>query len=446
MSANDGLEEIARRIVDSATGSEAIEVRVSRSRDTEVDILHGSVESLTVAGSEHISVRVVVDGRLGVASSGSLAPDIVEAVVADARDNARFAEPDEFSGLATPAEIGDVRAVELDLWREDVITTPTDVKVAMALDLERALAAADPHIRGVESAGYGDGWFESYLLSTTGIEARTRRTSTSMSASALAGPEDATQTGFGYSRGRAVADLDPEMIVRDAVLRSTRLLGATRPASQRLPVVLDPLVARQVMSLWVAAMNAESVQKGRSMFAGRLGERIAPEFVDLVEDPTNPDALGAAEYDSEGVPTRRVDLIRAGVLSAFLHDVTTARRGATVTTGSAYGGGPGARATSFRPGTRGQAEIVASVPLGVYVQSISGVHSGTSTTSGRFSVGATGLMIRDGAFAEPFREATIASTLPLMLLDLLEVGADRDWMQYGGAATLLIREMMLSGS
>lgn len=441
-----GLEDIARRIVDSASGSEAIEVRVSRSRDTEVDILHGAVESLTVAGSEGISVRVVVDGRVGVASSGSLAPDIVEAVVADARDNARFAEPDEFSGLATPAEIGDVRAVELDLWREDVITTPTDVKVAMALDLERALAAADPRIRGVESAGYGDGRVESYLLSTTGIEARTRRTSASMSASALAGPEDGTQTGFGYSRGRAVADLDLEMIVRDAVLRSTRLLGATQPSTQRLPVVLDPLVARQVMSLWVAAMNAESVQKGRSMFTDRLGERIAPAFVDLVEDPTNPDALGAAAYDSEGVPTRRVDLIRAGTLSAFLHDVTTARRGGTVTTGSSVGGGPGARATSFRPGTRSQAEIVASLPLGLYVQSISGVHSGTSTASGDFSVGATGLMIRDGAFAEPIREATIASTLPRMLLDLVEVGSDRDWMQYGGAATLLVGEMMLSGS
>jgi len=440
------LEAIARRIVDGASGSEGIEVRVSRSRDTEVDILQGAVESLTVAGSEGISVRVVVDGRVGVASASSLAPDIVEAVVADARDNARFAEPDEFSGLATPAEIGDVRAVELDLWREDVITTPTDVKVAMALELERALASADPRIRGVESAGYGDGRVESYLLSTTGIEARTRRTSAAMSASALAGPEDATQTGYGYSRGRAVADLDPEAIVQDAVLRSTRLLGATQPSTQRLPVVLDPLVARSVLSLWVAAMNAESVQKGRSMFADRLGEPIAPEFVDLIEDPTNADAPGAAEYDSEGVPTRRVDLVRAGVLSAFLHDVTTARRGGTVTTGSSVGGGPGARATSLRAGTRSQEEIVASLPLGLYVQSISGLHSGTSTASGDFSVGATGLMIRDGAFAEPIREATIASTLPRMLLDLVEVGADLDWMRYGGAATLLIGEMMLSGS
>ena len=440
------IEEIARRIVESASASEGIEVRVSRSRETEVDILHGAVESLTVAGSEGITVRVVVDGRLGVASASSLDPEIVAAVVADARDNARFAEPDEFAGLATPAEVGEVRAADLDLWREDVLTTPTADKVAMALDLERALSGADPRVRGVESAGYGDSAVSSVLCSTTGIEARVRRTSVSMSASALAGPEDATQTGYGFTRGRAVADLDPDVVVADAVLRSTRLLGATQPTTQRLPVVLDPLVARSVISLWVSAMSAEPVQKGRSMFADRLGERIAPEFVDLVEDPTDPDAPGASPFDGEGVPTRRIDLVRAGVLSAFLHDVTTARRGGTVTTGSSLGSVPGARASSLRPGTRGQDEIVASLSIGLYVQSVSGLHSGTSTASGDFSVGATGLMIRDGAFAEPIREATIASTLPRMLLDLTEIGADRDWMRYGGASTLVIGEMTLSGS
>ena len=97
-------------------------------------------------------------------------------------------------------------------------------------------------------------------------------------------------------------------------------------------------------------------------------------------------------------------------------------------------------------GTRDQAEIVASLPRAFYVQAVSGLHSGTSTVSGDFSVGAVGLMVRDGEFAEPVREATIASTLPRMLLDLTEIGADRDWMGAGGGMTLVIGEMTLSGS
>jgi PmbA protein len=84
---------------------------------------------------------------------------------------------------------------------------------------------------------------------------------------------------------------------------------------------------------------------------------------------------------------------------------------------------------------------------GLYVQSVSGLHSGTNPVSGDFSVGAEGLMVRNGAFAEPVREVTIASTLPRMLLDIAEVGADLEWLPGSAAGvTLLISEMTLSGS
>ena len=202
---------------------------------------------------------------------------------------------------------------------------------------------------------------------------------------------------------------------------------------------------------WLDLVGSLTVPRAphcRATFTTSPGRALKPppEFVELVEDPTNRDAPGATPFDSEGAPTRRVDLITDGVLRAFLHNVTSARRGGTVTTGSASGGGVGPRATSLRPGTRDQAEIIASLPRAFYVQAVSGLHSGTSTVSGDFSVGAVGLMVRDGEFAEPVREATIASTLPRMLLDLTEIGADRDWMGAGGGMTLVIGEMTLSGS
>jgi PmbA protein len=91
--------------------------------------------------------------------------------------------------------------------------------------------------------------------------------------------------------------------------------------------------------------------------------------------------------------------------------------------------------------------MTASLPLGLYVQSVSGLHSGTSPVSGDFSVGAVGLMIRDGALAEPVREVTVSSTLQRMLLDVAEVGADLTWLPGSAAGvTLVIGEMQVSGA
>jgi PmbA protein len=89
---------------------------------------------------------------------------------------------------------------------------------------------------------------------------------------------------------------------------------------------------------------------------------------------------------------------------------------------------------------------MAAVDVGVLVTSMAGLHSGVNPVSGDFSVGVEGLMVRDGALAEPVREVTIASTLQRILLDVGEIGADLTWLPGGGAGlTLLVSEMTMSG-
>ena len=107
----------------------------------------------------------------------------------------------------------------------------------------------------------------------------------------------------------------------------------------------------------------------------------------------------------------------------------------------------GVRALRLEPGSLGPDELLAAAGEALYVQGVTGLHSGTNPVSGAFSVGAEGLMVRDGALAEPVREVTIASTLQRMLLDVAEVGADLTFLPGSVAGqTLLISEMTLSGS
>src|SRR5690606_5685206 len=113
--------------------------------------------------------------------------------------------------------------------------------------------------------------------------------------STMATEGDETQTGFGFSVGRGPADLDLEAAARDGVARATRLLGATKPASRRITVVLDPMVTAQLLGIIGSTLSGESVVKGRSLFRERLGEQVAAPNVTLVDDPTNALAFSATD-------------------------------------------------------------------------------------------------------------------------------------------------------
>ncbi len=364
----------------------------------------------------------------------------------------RFATPDEHVGLAEP---DGVEAADLDLWRSELSSFATSDKVAMALELEKLAKAGDKRIRQVPNADYHDSASESAIATSTGIEATGRRTGAHVSTMVVAAEGDSgeVQTGTGYSAGRAPGDLDVERAADDAVMRAVRMLGATKPPSGTVTVVLDKRVAATLLSILSGTLSGEEVAKGRSLFAGRLGEPVAAPTLTLVEDPTDPAAFGAARYDSEGLATRPVTLVEQGRLTAYLYDTYAGRLAGAASTASAvragFKGTPtvGARAVSPAPGRLDEAGVLQSVGEGLFVQSVTGIHSGVNTVSGDFSVGASGLMIRDGALAEPVREITVASTIQRMLQHIVAIGSDLEWLPGNSCGlTLAIAGMSMSGA
>ena len=444
----DELADLAAKVAAEATDGEQVEAFVGSSTSTSVRVHGGEIESLTQASSSGIGVRVVRDGRQGFAYAGSLDPQVIAEVLADARDNAAYAEPEEWVGLAEP---DGVVPVELDLWRDALADMPTDRKVALALELERAVKARDPRVTGVRVAAWGDGSGVGAVATSTGILVAGRSTFCHLSVQALATDGDETKTGYGVSVGRQPDDVDLDEAADDAADRATRLLGAVQPASGTVTLVLEPRMAATLLGVVAGTLNGESVLKGRSPFADRVGEAIASPLVTLVDDPTDPASLGADSHDGEGLATRRVPLIDNGVLAGFLHNTMTGRRAGVPSTASAVRGfrstpGVGAQALAIATGEGTLDQLIAGVDHGVLVQSMTGLHSGVNPVSGDFSVGVEGLMLRRGAAAEPIREATVASTLQRLLLDVAAVGGEREWTPGGtGAAALVIPGVTLSG-
>jgi PmbA protein len=447
--AMSGLLDLAAKVAGTAGAREQVEAFVGRSTSTSVRVHGGAVESLTQASAAGIGVRVVEDGRQGFAWAGSLDDEVIAEVLAEARDNVRYAQPEPWVGLAEP---DGVEPPPIDLWREGLAAQPTERKVDLALELERAVRARDPRISGVRTAQWADGAGEGAVATSTGIAVAGRSTFCHLSVQAIArGADDETTTGYGVSVGREPDDLSLDEAADDAVERATRLLGAVQPASGTVTLVLEPRMAATLLGVVAGTLNGESVLKQRSPFAERVGQPIASPVITLVDDPTDPLSLGADSHDGEGLATRPVPLIVDGVLQGFLHNTTTGRRAGVPSTASAVRGyrstpGVGAQALALATGAGSLDDLVAAVDHGILVQSMTGLHSGVNPVSGDFSVGVEGLMLRGGQRAEPVREATIASTLQRLLLDVSAVGGDREWTPGGtGAAVLVIPGVTLSG-
>ncbi len=443
------LQAIADRVIAQARPGEQVEAYVSRDHETDIRIYEGSVEHFVSAQSEGIGIRVIRDGRTGFAYAGTLDEAAIAEVLAEARDNVEFGTRDEWAGLAEP---DGVDVVEQELWNDALAAYGTDHKIELAKELERLTLGMDSRVR-VDDSNYADVAVESAVATTTGIRRSGRENGCYVSISTLADDGDETQTGFGFSVGRSPHDFDLAKAAREAADRATRLLGATKPASKRVTVVLDPYVTAMFLGIISSTLNGEAVAKGRSLFKDRMGDTVANPLVTLVDDPTNPLAYTATDIDGEGLAARRNVLIDGGVLRSFVHNSYSARRVGARSTGNAVRGGfkgtpgVGCLALQLQPGTRDQAALLADIDDGVLIQSVQGLHSGVNPISGDFSAGASGLVVTNGAVGAPIREFTIASTLQRMLLDVVEVGGDVDWLPMRAAGvSLVIRDVTLSGA
>jgi len=443
------LAELCRSAVAGARGDEAVEAYAQQARRTQIRVRGGDVESLSSAETRGLGVRVIRDGCLGFAYGADPGPEEVGELVRAARESAGFAEPD--AGNVLPP-LGPVEPLD-DQFDEGQTRIATARKVATAIELERQTVSRHVEVRKVESASFGDAETRVAIASTAGSGGPLEyaRTDRWMSVSALAERDGETQSGWGFAVARGPGVLDAEAVADEAVLRATRLLGGTKPRSERLPVILDPSAATAFLSVLAGALSAEAVLKGRSPLADLVGEAVGTEHVTLVDDGRLAEGPASAPFDDEGTPTARTALIEEGIL----HDAYTAARTGGTSTGNAgrpsYRGPPGVAPSNLflAAGAEPATDLLSRAGRAVYVQDVTGLHSGASSISGTFSVGAAGLRVEDGALAAPLREMTIASTLLDMLRAIQALASDLRFFPFGGglgAPTVLVGEMTVGGT
>jgi PmbA protein len=449
------LEKVAAAARDAALGAGVgdAEAFVEDSTGIEIRVYDGEVESLAESAARGLGVRAWIDGRTGYAYGTDLSDDGVREIVAGAVETARIGDPDEFAG---PPELNGATAPTLSgIHDSSLAATSTEDKVELAKQIERACRATD-EVAAIEQTVYADEEERVAIASTGGFEGAYAATSCYAYLAAIAAGEgDDRETGLGFGVARAPGGLVADEIGAEAAERATALLGAMKPKSRSCPVVLDETVAASFMGFIGGVLCADSVQRGRSPFAGKLGEEIASPALNLSDDGTDPEGPASAPFDGEGTPRRRNALIDGGALRTYLHDSYTARREGEEPTGNAARGGyrtaPSVSTSNLviSPGEGSLDELLGEAEGGIYVTDVAGLHSGVNPVSGTFSVGASGCEISGGALGQPHTEFTIASDLASMLGAVKAAARGSRWVPFGGSVkstALLIGEMAIGGA
>jgi PmbA protein len=445
------LRNLAQEMVSRAMsgGASAAECVIAEGDEFSTLVRLGQVETLKESGSRSIGVRVFNGKRTASTYSSDFSREGLDRMLTSALELSRITSEDPFAGLPEPSQLGSLSG-DLYLYHPDVYSLPGQERIAYARRTEKAAIDVDARIKNSDGGSFDAATGHKIFANSLGFLGEYRRSYCSIAAVPIAQDESgAMQRDYWFSVARSLAKLDsPENVGRIAAQRTLRRLGSRKVKTAQVPIIFDPLVAASILEHVFEGVNGDSVYRGASFLAGKLGEKIAADQITVIDDGTIPGGFGTSPFDGEGIPTRRTVVIENGVLKSYLLNTYTAKKLKLQTTGNAsrgLAGTPGIGLGNYflQPGMKTPAEVIGGVKEGLYVTEFLG--HGANLVTGDYSRGASGMWISGGELAYPVEEITVAGNLKEIFFNISEIANDLEFRGPVASPTIRIEGLTVGG-
>jgi TldD protein len=419
-----------------AKGADFAEVYLeTRTADTvriEEQVVREASRGITVGGG----VRAIIGEKTGYAYTDGIDPaGLVEAakVAAEIADR---------SGQIQEVRIRDVSQAAAFSEAKQL---PTEIDAARKIEIARAAdEAARQYDQSVTEVLIAllDADRQILIANSEGVHVRDSQVITSLRITAVAEARGLRQRGFRSLSGTVGYEIfdreSPAECARDAARQAVRLLGAEEAPAGRMVLVLGSGRGGVLLHEAIGhGFEGDFIRKKTSLFAGRIGERVAAESCTIVDDATIPGLRGTVNVDDEGTIGARTVLVEEGILKGFLFDNHNARLMGTTSTGNgrrqSYKYMPVVRMTNtfMLPGETPPEEIIASVKRGFYAKRIGGGQVDIASGNFVFEV-MEGYLIEDGKVGPPVRGANLIGNGAEILNKIEMVGNDFAYDPAGG--------------
>jgi len=440
--------DLSRKIVRQALerGADEAEVFAVNSKNMIVEVKKGKLDFRQRSFDSGYAVRILRESRQGL--SYSTDPEAWNSCVEIAIESARWSEQDPFFGLP-----------EKNSWPEVSVYDPEIENLSeedleeMALLIEKTAFSVDSRITKTRKTSVSISTGESIIVNSHGIVGSIHSTSIGSSITLVAEEHGEAQTGWDFRGSRFLKDIDFAEIGRTASGRALRLLGARKILPMKTPVVLENHISADFLGILASVFSAENIQKGKSLLKGKVDFAVASELIDLIDDPLTAGLVGSRPFDAEGVASQKKLLVKKGLMQGVIHNTYTARKENITSTGNAVrglGSIPSVGITNFSllpsegTDTVSPEALVSRVERGVLVTDAMGIHT-ANPISGDFSVGISGMLIKEGSVLHPFREAVLSGNVIDLFRNITALGTDFRFYGKIGTPSLLIQDQDISG-
>ena len=291
-----------------------IEILLSANNSFSVSISEQEIESFKYADAKGIGVRVIKDGKVGYAYTEKFDEETFKMIVDEAIENCKYSEDDEVVVMENYPSISQ----KLDVYSAELDKVDMNDKIQLAKDLEKFAKDADEAIFNVPYSAMGDGTSFVKVANSKGLDKEDAQNYTYAYVAVLAAKDDDKRMGMDFCITRDFSEFDAKKLADDSAEKALALLGGEPVEKGNYPIVFNNEMSATMLATFTSIFQAKSVQEGRSLLKGKLGETIANEKVTIVDDALMADGFATRAFDSEGYPSQKTVLVEKGVLKSFL--------------------------------------------------------------------------------------------------------------------------------
>lgn len=428
------MEDLAESAVEYALkmGAEFADLRIETSVGTDLIIMDGRTRTLNAELEAGCGIRAFIGGAWGFSATSVLTRASLRSAALSAVKMAKASKARAKVAFEIEA-VKPIRTSEEYKFMEKPSDVTTEEKLAFALGLDKSMRSADARIHSTNTM-YNDLEADRIIANSFGTLVRTKEKWVLSACSAFAKSGDVTQRGhasFGSVGGyELMRKTEAERLGEDAASQAIRLLESKPVPAGKFTCILDnKMTGMLAHEAFGHACEADGVLAGASILEGRIGDKVAHEGINLIDDPTIKDTFGYFSIDWEGVRAKKHVLVENGTLIGFLHNLETSSRLGQEPNGSAraeaFNNPPLVRMsnTYIGPGDWSKDELFDGLKHGLLIQG--NQYGYVEPAKGQFMFKCDeAYEIRNGEVGQRYRDASLSGIILEVLNKVERIGDD----------------------